>query len=79
VKATSPRKAAEPAIASSSEAKLRPLSERSERLAQKLEMAANLLSRVSPRSRDAQLLGIALLRRDESLLDELIARVQSSS
>jgi hypothetical protein len=44
-------------------------------LANKIATARALQSRVSEESREGQLLAIAILRRDESLLDELIRRV----
>jgi hypothetical protein len=44
-------------------------------LANKLATARALQSRVPEESREGQLLAIAILRRDEALLDELIRRV----
>lgn len=50
---------------------------RSVNLANKIATARSLQSRVPEESREAQLLAIAILRRDEALLDELIRRVSS--
>ncbi len=44
-------------------------------LANKIATARALQSLVAEESREAQLLAIAILRRDEALLDELIRRV----
>ena len=48
---------------------------RSAQLAEKMTLARTLQRRLAPESREAQLLAIAVLRRDEALLDELIRRV----
>jgi hypothetical protein len=50
---------------------------RSANLANKIATARSLQSLVPEESREAQLLAIAILRRDEALLDELIRRVSS--
>jgi hypothetical protein len=44
-------------------------------LANKIATAKSLQTLVPEDSREAQLLAIAILRRDEALLDELIRRV----
>ncbi|HEX2882913.1 MAG TPA: hypothetical protein VHO25_25515 [Polyangiaceae bacterium] len=44
-------------------------------LANKIATAKSLQTLVPEESREAQLLAIAILRRDEALLDELIRRV----
>jgi hypothetical protein len=48
---------------------------RSGNLASKIATARSLQTLVPEESREAQLLAIAILRRDEALLDELIRRV----
>jgi hypothetical protein len=48
---------------------------RSAKLSEKLAKARALQQQLPAESREAQLLAIAVLRRDEILLDELIRRV----
>jgi hypothetical protein len=51
---------------------------RSVQLFEKIARARALQQRLPDESREAQLLAIAMLRRDEALLDELLRRVERS-
>ena len=56
-----------------------PALSRDERLAQKLAEATTLLAAMAPRDPRGRLLHIAVLRRDETLLDGILAELTSRS
>ena len=64
-----------PPVAAAASRKSDPNLTLDERLESKLEEAARLLARLEPQDARARLLHIAMLRRDEALLDGILAEL----